>query len=357
MDGRGPATPPDCGGRTLAAFARYALRRLLLLPVGLFIVVSLTFALVNLAPGDPARAIAGGLASEETIAGIRTELGLSAPLGERYLSYLGQLVRLDLGTSIYTKQSIGTEIYQRLFDSLELIVLSLIVAVVLGLVIGAAGAARPGRAVDRVSRLLTSTLQSIPDFFLGLLLIYVLFFRQRLTPAPVGRIGLLESRPPRVTGGLLTDALIATDWSLFMSGLRHAIMPVLALGLFYAAYFARTARAVMSSAFASRQVEFARACGLAPRTVWMYAFREARTPILTYGAILFAVLVGGAAIVEIVFSWGGVGEWAVARILSLDIPAIQGFVLVAGFITLLTYVALDLLVALLDPRITYEQAS
>jgi ABC-type dipeptide/oligopeptide/nickel transport system permease component len=340
----------------MGPFGRYALRRLALLPVGLFIVVSLTFALVNLAPGDPARAIAGGLASEETIAQLRVELGLSAPLGERYVTYLGQLARLDLGTSYYTKQSIGSEIYQRLFDSLELIVLSLIVAVVLGLAIGALGAARRGRFIDHASRLLTSTLQSIPDFFLGLLLIYFLFFRQRLTPAPVGRLGLLESRPPRVTGGLLTDAVIAGDWSILASGLRHAIMPVLALGLFYAAYFARTARAVMSSAFASRQVEFARACGLPPRTVWMYAFREARTPILTYGAILFAVLVGGAAIVEIVFSWGGVGEWAVNRILSLDIPAIQGFVLVAGFITLVTYVALDLIVALLDPRITYERS-
>lgn len=324
--------------------------------MGLFIVVSLTFALVNMAPGDPARAIAGGLATEETIAEIRAELGLSEPLGTRYVTYLGQLIRFNLGTSFYTKQSVSSEIYQRLFDSLELIVMSLFVAVGLGLALGALGASRRGRFADHATRLVTSTLQSVPDFFLGLILIYFLFFKLRLTPAPVGRLGLMQTRPPRVTGGLLTDAALAADWTLFASGLRHAIMPVLALGLFYAAYFARTARAVMSSAFDSRQVEFARACGLPPRTVWMYAFREARTPILTYGAILFGVLIGGAAIVEIVFSWGGVGEWAVNRILSLDIPAVQGFVLVAGFITLLTYVVLDLLVAVLDPRITYERS-
>ena len=342
------------GGGSMGRTARYALRRLALLPVGLFIVVSLTFALVNLAPGDPARAIAGGLASEETIAEIRAELGLAAPLGERYVTYLGQLARFDLGTSFYSKQPIRAEISQRLFDSLELVVMSLTFALVVGILLGAVAGAFRGRPVDRISRAIMSALQSIPDFFLGLLLIYVLYFLYGLTPAPVGRLGLLESRAPTVTGGMLIDAALARDWTLFVSGLRHSIMPVLALGLFYSAYFARTARAVLAGAFASRQVEFARACGLRTRTVWMYAFREARTPIITYAAILFGVLVGGAAIVELVFSWGGVGEWAVNRILSLDIPAIQGFVLVSGAITLLSYVVLDLVVAALDPRITYE---
>lgn len=334
----------------------YTAKRLALLPIGMFIVVSLSFALVHLSPGDPARAIAGGLATEETLAEIRAELGLDKPLGERYADYLGDLSRGDLGRSYFTDRPIVSEIFQRLPDSIELIVMSLIVATVVGLILGGIGAYYRGRWPDAGTRFLTSSLQSIPDFFLGLGLIYFLFFVLGWAPAPVGRIGLLEVRPPRVTGGLLTDAVIAGDWAIFWSGLRHSIMPVLALGLFYAAYFAKTARAVLASAFASRQVEFARACGLPPRTIWLYAFREARTPILTYGAILFAVLVGGAAIVEIVFAWGGVGEWAVGRILALDIPAIQGFVLVAGVVTLLTYIALDLVVAALDPRIKYQTA-
>lgn len=332
----------------------YVLKRLALLPIGIFVVVSLSFALVHLAPGDPARAIAGGLADEETLAEIRAELGLNQALGTQYGDFLTDLSRGDLGTSYFTDRSVASEIFQRLPDSVELILMSLFVAVGLGLVLGGIGAFYRGRWPDRATRLLTSSLQSIPDFFMGLALIYFLFFLLGWAPAPVGRIGLLEVRPPRVTGGLLTDAVIAGDWEVFWSGVRHSIMPVLALGLFYAAYFAKTARAVLASAFASRQVEFARACGLPPRTIWLYAFREARTPILTYGAILFAVLVGGAAIVEIVFAWGGIGEWAVGRILALDIPAIQGFVLVAGVITLLTYIALDLVVAALDPRIKYQ---
>jgi ABC-type dipeptide/oligopeptide/nickel transport system permease component len=332
----------------------YAAKRLALLPLGLLIVVSLSFALVNLAPGDPARAIAGGLATEETLAEIRAELGLDKPLGTRYVGYIESLLKGDLGTSYFTRRTVADEVTQRLPDSLELIVMSLGVAVVLGLVLGGIGAYYRGRWPDTVSRLLTSAIQSIPDFFLGLSLIYFLFFVLGWAPAPVGRIGLLDTRPPRVTGGLLTDAIIAGDWKIFWTGVRHSIMPVLALGIYYAAYFAKTARATLSSAFASRQVEFARACGLPPRAIWMYAFREARTPILTYGAILFAVLIGGAAIVEMVFGWGGVGEWAVGRILALDIPAIQGFVVVAAVVTLLTYIALDLLVAALDPRIKYQ---
>lgn len=338
----------------MGRFGKYLLNRLLLLPLGLFIVVSLTFALVNLTPGDPARAIAGGLADEETIAEIRAELGLDLPLPQRYVAYVSDLARGDLGTSFFTQRPVAEEIWQRLPDSVELIIASLALATVLGLILGGIGAYYRGRPADRISRLVTSVIQSIPDFFLGLVLIYVLFYLLGWTPAPVGRLGLMEVRPPRITGALLTDAVLAGDTALVRSALRHLIMPVLALGVFYSAYFAKTARAVLSGAFASRQVEFARACGLPPRTIWAYAFREARTPIMTYGAILFAVLIGGAAIVEIVFAWGGVGEWAVARILSLDIPAIQGFVLVAGTVTLLTYVLLDILVAALDPRISYS---
>lgn len=336
---------------------RYILKRFALLPLGAFVVVSFSFALVNLAPGDPARAIAGGLADEATLNEIRVDLGIDKPIGARYVAYLGNLAKGDLGTSYFTDKPVMSEILQRLPDSIELILMSLAVATVLGLLLGSVGAYFRGRWPDRATSIVTSALQSIPDFFLGLALIYFLFYLARLTPAPVGRVGLLEVRPPRVTGGLLTDAIIAGNWNTFRSGVAHSIMPVLALGMFYSAYFAKTARAVLSSAFASRQVEFARACGLPTRTVWLYAFREARTPILTYGAILFGVLIGGAAIVEIVFAWGGVGEWAVGRILSLDIPAIQGFVLIAGLITLATYVLLDLIVALLDPRIAYQSVA
>jgi len=341
----------------VSSFWKYTLRRLALVPVGLLIVVTAAFSLVSIVPGDPALAITGGLASEEKLSEIRGELGLNEPLPTRYWDYVSGLARGDMGTSFFTQLPIRDELFQRIPDTAELVIMALTVAVIVGLIIGGIGAYFRGKAADRGSRYLTSAIQSIPDFFIGILLIYFLFYLLGWTPAPVGRLGLLETRPPDVTGALLTDSVIAGQWDTFRSGLRHSIMPVLALGVFYSAYFAKTSRAVLASAFASRQVEFARACGLPTRTIWLYAFREARTPIITYGALLFAVLLGGSAIVEIVFSWGGSGQWAVDRILALDIPAIQGFVLVAGTITLLTYVFLDILVAKLDPRISYGKGS
>lgn len=338
----------------MARLARYALRRLLFLPLAIFIVVTFAFAVVNLTPGDPSRVIAGGLAGEEQLAEIRAGLGLDKSIPERYVVYLRQLASGDLGRSYFTRNSITSEIAQRLPATLELVVLSLAVAVVIGMALGGLGAYFRGRTPDRLTKISVAMLQAIPDFFLGLVLIYVVFFVLRWAPAPVGRLGLMDIAPPRVTGGTITDAVIAGDWTLVRRALHHAMLPVLTLGLFYSAYFAKTARATLASAFESRQVEFARASGLPEWKVIGYALRQARTPILTYAAILFSTLIGGAALVEVVFAWGGVGEWAIGRILNLDIPAIQGFVLVAGLITLLTYIALDILVAALDPRVSYR---
>ena len=333
---------------------KYAARRLLFLPVAMFIVITLAFALINLTPGDPAEVIAGGLASPEQIDEIREDLGLNDPIGERYLDYLGDLANFDLGDSYFTSQSVWSEIRQRLPDSFELVVMSLIVAIIIGTAIGGVAAYFRNRLPDRAARVAISATQSVPDFFLGLLLIYVVFFRFGWAPAPVGRLGLLDSPPPVVTDGLIMDMIIAGNWDGLRSALYHSMLPVLALGVFYSAYFAKTTRAVLGPAFRSRQVEFARACGLPERKVIGYAFRQARTPIITYGAILLAALIGGGAIVEIVFAWGGLGQWAIERILKLDIPAIQGFILVVGLLTLAIYLALDILVAILDPRVTLE---
>ena len=336
-------------------FVRYLVRRLLFIPLGLLVVATLSFGLVNLTPGDPVRDLAGGMISDERLAEMRAELGLDAPLPERYARYLGDLARLDLGTSYLTKRPIATEIAERLGSSVELVIMSLIVASGLGLFVGFVGARFRRRWPDATGRVLMSLAQSLPDFFVGLILIYVLFFRLRLAPPPVGRLGLLEELPPNVTGGVILDSLIAGRWGSTVNALRHSVMPVLALGTVCAAYVGRVARAALGSAFESRSVEFARACGLRERTVALYALRDAAAPILTYGAILFAVLVGGAAILETVFAWNGMGQWGVERILRKDLPAIQGFVVVVGATSLFTYLLLDLVLPVVDPRLREDR--
>jgi peptide/nickel transport system permease protein len=329
-------------------------RRLLALPLSLLILVTLTFLLVELMPGNPAVAVAGSFASPEQVAEIEAELGLDRPLVDRYLSYLGSAVRGDLGESFFSGQAVTAALWERLPATVELVALALLVAGVIGLVLGTLGAYFRRTWYDSFSRAAITLFQSIPDFLLALLLIFFLFFLWRLAPAPVGRLGLSTGSVERVTGFLLIDTLVTGQPGLFVEALRHLMLPVLALGIVYSAYFGKTARSTMAKALGSSQVEFARASGLSEWKVLTYAFLEARTPILTYGAILFGALVGGAAIIETIFTWQGVGQWALTAILELDIPIIQGFILAAGLVTIVLYLLLDVLVLILDPRIRYE---
>ena len=342
---RGPSGP---AGRW-----RLVLSRLGFLVAALFGVVTLSFLLVSITPGDPARLIGGPMASNEQLAAIRTDLGLDDPLWSRYVEYMGNLLQGDLGTSYYSKQPITSEIADRLPATLELVILSVLFAALVGVAFGALAAYHRGRTADKITRLGTGVFQAVPDFFLGLLLIYVVFFLLGLAPAPSGRLAITEASPPEVTGFITIDALLAGQWSTFASALHHLLLPVLTLGLVYAAYFSKTARTTIGKALNSQQAQFARAMGLPERTVVRYAFVEARTTIVTYAGVIFAALLGGEAIVERVFAWNGIGTWALQGIVKLDLPVVQGMVLVAGLLTLLTYTALDIVVGLLDPRISH----
>ena len=315
--------------------------------------LSASFALINILPGDVALQIAGGFVTEERIAEIRSELGLDLPLGERYVDYMASLLRGDLGESYFTGESVGSELATRLPSSLELIIPALLLACLLGLVIGSIASYFRNRLPDRLTRVFISLVQSIPDFFLALILIFVIFFLLGWAPSPIGRFDIIETAPPSVTNFFLLDAVIARDWGLLWSIVTHMFLPVAALGIVYSVYFAKTTRAALNAALNAPQIEFARACGLPERKVFGYALIAARTPILTYGAILFGALVGGAAIVETIFSWQGLGQWALEAMLQLDLPIIQGFILTAGVAALIIFLVLDLLIVYLDPRITH----
>ena len=175
----------------------------------------------------------------------------------------------------------------------------------------------------------------------------------RMASSSSGRLAITEFPPPKVTGFITIDAVLAGQWSTFVSGLQHLVLPVLTLGLVYAAYFSKTARTTVGKALHSQQAQFARAMGFPERTVVRYAFVEARTTIVTYAGVIFAALLGGEAIVERIFAWNGIGSWALQGIIKLDLPVVQGMVLVAGLLTLLTYTLLDIVVGLLDPRISH----
>lgn len=324
-----------------------------MIPVSLFVLMTLTFLLLELMPGNPAVTIAGDFASDEEIASIEESLGLNDPIARRYVDYLGDVITGDLGRSFFSDQPVRDELLDRLPATMELVALSLVVAGVIGLALGSVGAYYRRGPMDRVTRGAVTLFQSIPDFLLALLLIFFLFYLWGIAPAPVGRLGLSGGSVDSVTGFLLIDTLIAGDLDSFFTAAKHLLLPVSGLGIVYAAYFGKTARSTMATALDSSQVEFARACGVPERKVVYYAFLQARTPILTYAAILFGALIGGAAIIETIFSWQGVGQWALDAILTLDVPVIQGFILGAGLLTILLYLFLDVLVILLDPRVRY----
>lgn len=334
-------------------WVRLVVTRLGFLVAALFGVMTLSFLLASITPGDPAQVIAGPMASQSQVDAVSAELGLDKPIHERYVDYVGGLMQGDLGESYYSKRPVASEIADKLPATLSLVALSVVLATVLGVAAGSVGAYFRGRLPDRVIRLFTGVLQAVPDFFLGLLLIYVLFFLLGWVPAPAGELSFTETAPDKVTGVVAIDALIAGDFAVARSALQHMVLPVLTLALVYAAYFAKTARTTVGRALNSQQAEFARAIGLRERTVLRYAFVESRTTIATYAGVIFAALFGGEAIVERIFAWDGIGAWALNGILQLDVPVVQGMVLVAGSITLITYTMLDIVVGFLDPRVSH----
>lgn len=334
---------------------RYVGRRLAFIPVGAFLVFTLSFFLVNVIPSDPVQELVGPTASAEAVAQVTHELGLDRSIWSRYLSSLHALFTdFSLGQSYFTKRDVWSDIGKYLPATLELVVLSLAVATLLGVGLGALGAYLRGRRADRLTQSLVTLLQVIPDFLLGLILIFVLFYKLGWVPPATGQLGLIDQAPPHTTGAYLIDALIAGEWDTAGAAAQHAILPVLTLGISSSALFAKITRTALSGALRSHQVEFARACGLSPWRVFGYAFSAARTQIVTYAGLLFAGLIGGDVIVEQLFSWNGIGQFAAERINQLDLPEIQGIILVLAMITLGVLLIIDIAVALLDPRVSYE---
>ena len=341
------------GSRGRVLFAMIA-GRLVFIPLALLAIVTLSFLLVSLIPGDPALAILGSSATQDEVAKIHAQLLLDRPLAERYVLYLASVLQGDLGTSFFSGASIRAEIGKHLPASIELVAMALTLGAVLGIAIGAVAGYWRGTGIDRTARTAVTGLQAIPEFLIGLLLIFTLFYLWRIAPPPLGRLGILDRPPPAVTGFLLVDLIIAGNWKTLGVTLHRSMLPVLTLALGVIPMFAKITRSSVAVTLGSKGTQFARACGLSEWRIVHYALLQARTPILTYTAMLFGAMVGGSAIVETMFSWAGLGQWGLKAILQLDVPAIQGFVIATGLLTMVVYLLLDIAVILLDPRVKHD---
>lgn len=311
----------------------YIIRRLLLAVPTLIGVTFLVFWSIRLVPGGPATAIAGELATEELIQQVNRELGLDQPLLSQYVIYMGRVLQGDMGQSVRSRVEVTEEIQTRLPRTLQLALVSLTVACIIGIPIGIWSSLRPNSWFDAGSMIVALLGVSMPIFWLGLMLM-ILF--AVLLPQWLGLSGPIF--PPTGHG----------TW-------QHMVMPVIALAANSMAIQARMTRACMMEVLRQDYIRTARAKGQTERTViYRHALRNAMLPIITIIGLQFGTLLGGAVITETVFAWPGIGRLLVDSIGYRDYPVIQGTVLViaAGFV--LTNLVVDVLYAYFDPRIQYK---
>lgn len=330
---------------------RIGLRLLSAVPT-LFGVVMVTFLLTRVLPGDPAVFFASNPAmTEADIAAVRESLGLDKPLYEQFVLYLGDLAQGDLGRSIATGQPVTAELARRLPASAELTLLAFVLAVGVAVPLGLVAALRPGSLVDHAARLIATLGVSMPTFVTGLLLIYVFYFLAGVVPEPIGRLDPFLFAPDRVTGFLTLDALLAGDGQVFVAALHQMLLPATTMALFALAPLARMTRASMIAALGSEFIRSARAAGLSRgRIVVVYALRNAMLPVVTTMGMVFSYMLGANVLVERVFSWPGIGAFAIDSIVNLDYAPLQGFMLVMAAMFIVVNLIVDIVTAAIDPR-------
>ena len=312
-------------------------------------VIVITFALTRLLPGDTAAYFAGPAATEQAIQEVRVKLGLDQPKLVQFVRYVGDLSRGDFGQSLTTGQPVIRDISSRLPASAELTLAGLIVSILIAVPLGVLAAVKEGSAIDHFSRVIATAGVSLPVFFTGLLLAYFFYFVLGWAPAPLGRLDIIYSPPPHVTGFYLIDSLIARDMEVFRAAAKQLVLPAATLAIFSLAPITRMTRAsVLSSDF----VRTARASGLSTRKVILtYAFRNALLPVITTLGMVFSFLLGANVLVEKVFAWPGIGSYAVEALIASDFAPVQGFVLVMAIMYVLLNLMIDLLYGVIDPRV------
>ena len=318
-------------------------------------VIIISFVLTRALPGDPAVYFAGDMADKESIDQVRRAMGLDKGLLEQFFIYVGNLAKGVWGTSLSTGRPVTEELLARLPASLELTLIGLSLAVAIALPLGIIAATRPNSWIDHLCRVLVTAGVSLPTFFTGLFLVYIFYYLLGWAPSPLGRLDILSLPPPHITGFYTVDSLIAGEKETFSASVSQLVLPATTLALFALAPLARMTRAAMLGALASDFVRTARANGLSRRVVLLtYALRNASLSVLTTLGMVFSFLLGANVLVEKVFSWPGVGSFAIQALVASDYAAVQGFVLAMALLFIAVNLTIDLILTLLDPRVGFE---
>jgi peptide/nickel transport system permease protein len=332
---------------------RLLARRLVFMAFVLWGVTLVTFFLSRVAPGDPARLIAGPHANAAAIANVRAIYGLDRPLPVQYVNYLAGLLHGDLGTSFVTRRPVLDDLAAFFPATAELTLLALVLGSGLGVAVGAVSALKANTATDGVLRFLAIAGLSMPAFWLAILLQLIVYSRLQLLPFG-GRLDVGMAAPPQVTGLMTIDSLLAGQWPTFVAALRHLILPVVTLSLAEVGLMARVVRTSMLEVVGADFMRTAAAKGVGPvRLIVAHGLRNALLPAVTVLGLEAALLAGGVFLVETIFAWPGVGRYAFDAILAADYNAMMGVTIVGAAIYVVINLVVDVSYLWLDPRIRF----
>lgn len=335
----------------LPRWLQIVLGRLVLVIPQMFGVLLVTFFLIRLLPGDPAVLLLGNMATPDAVTQLRERLGLNQSVWIQFAEYVRHILQGDLGISIFTSNPVTTDLLDRAPATLELIGYALVLMVMAAVALAIASVVWRGGFIDAFARLYGLAAGAIPDFWIGLLLIFFFYSVLGWAAPPFGRLDAILSPPPYVTGFYTLDSLLAGDMDTFRSSVGRLILPVLTLAIVNAGALMKMTHSVFSGVWGSEFVQHGRASGLSELQLVRMALRNSLPPIITIVGFITGFLLGSAVLVETIFSWGGLGQYAVQAVINSDYPALQGFILVAAVFVLVVYLVVDILYELADPRI------
>jgi peptide/nickel transport system permease protein len=328
----------------------YIAKRIFHLALILLGVSVLVFLMLRMIPGDPARLLLGEYATEDDLARLRGQMGLDRSYPVQYGIYLAGLLQGDLGNSLRNGAPVAEEIAPRLMATLELAVAAMLIASLVGIAAGVISSVKQFSAWDYGSMVLALVGVSMPIFWLGLMLMYVLAVMFPVMPM-MGRIGM-GNEPDVVTGLMLIDTLVAGEFGDFLDALHHLVLPAVTLATVPMAIVARITRSAMLEVLNKDYVRTARAKGMSEAVVVLrHALRNAFLPVVTVLGLNLGLLLGGAVLTETIFSWPGLGRYVVDSLMARDYAAVQGCILVFAALMAVINLIVDLVYVLLDPRI------
>jgi len=332
----------------------FVIRRLLQLIPVLLGVSLITFTTARMLPGNAAIMAAGPLASPEDIARIEAQMKLDRPIWEQYATYLNDVLHGDFGTSWRTGRPVTEELLQYFPASFELVTVSLFIAILLGIPLGIAAAVHQGTRLDQILRTVSVGGISIPIFWSGLMMIFVFYYLLQIAPPPIGRISFSVAPPTHITGFYLLDSVLTSNAPALASSLKQLALPVVTLIIAMMAPIIRITRSSMLDVLKEDYIRSAKASGLRSHIIlYQDALKNALLPVITFIGGYYGYSLGGEVLVEQVFSWPGMGRYSVEAIFNSDYAPVQAFVLLTALLYVLIYTVVDVLYALIDPRIRY----